>query len=81
MSKKRPPLKVFKDGEWNSYRIIAKGPRIQTWINGQSVEDLTDDAKFKSHPKGVFGLQVHSIPKSKGPYEVAWKNIRIREIK
>jgi hypothetical protein len=73
------PHKHFKDGEWNQYRIVAEGPRIQTWINGQPIEDLTDEEKFKSHPKGFIGLQVHGVGTS-GPYEVAWRNIKIREI-
>ncbi len=71
------PGKVFKDGEWNAYRIVAQGPRLQTWINGEAIEDLTDDAKFKSHPKGFIGLQVHGVGDS-GPYQVAWRNIKIK---
>jgi hypothetical protein len=74
---RRKPLKVFKDNEWNRYRILAKGPRIQTWINDQPVEDLIDEARFKSHPKGFIGLQVHGVG-ARGPYQVAWKNIRIK---
>jgi hypothetical protein len=70
-------FKAFKDGEWNLYRIVAKGPRIQTWINGEAIEDLVDDEKFESHPKGFIGLQVHGVG-DKGPFEVAWRNIRIK---
>jgi len=70
----------FKNGEWNSYRIVAKGPRIQTWINGQPVADLIDETGYATHPKGFIGLQVHSIPKDKGPFQVAWRNIRIRPL-
>ncbi|MCG8586816.1 MAG: DUF1080 domain-containing protein [Pirellulales bacterium] len=76
---RRKPHKHFKDGEWNSYRIVAKGPRIQTWINDQPIEDLTDEAKHKSHPKGFIGLQVHGVG-NRGPFQVAWKNIRIKEL-
>jgi len=71
----------FKNGEWNRYRVVAKGPRIQTWINDQSIDDLADEAIFQTHPKGFIGLQVHGIKKGAGPYEVAWRNIRIRELK
>ena len=74
------PHKHFKNGEWNQYRIVAKGPRIQTWVNGNQVSNLTDKEKHKSHPKGFIGLQVHSIKKGSGPYEVAWKNIKIKEM-
>lgn len=71
----------FNNGKWNKYRIVAKGSRIQTWINGKQIEDLTDEAIYKTHPKGFIGLQVHGIPKDKGPYTVAWKNIRIKVLK
>ena len=72
------PHKVFKDGEWNKYRIVAKGPNIQTWINGKQIANLTDEEIFKTHAKGFIGLQVHGIGRDKGPYEVAWRNIRIK---
>ena len=74
---KRLPKKIFKDGEWNKYRIVATGARIQTWINGEAVEDLIDEARFESHPKGFIGLQVHGVG-DKGPFQVAWRNIRIK---
>lgn len=72
------PHKHFKDGEWNKYRVVANGPRIQTWINGEKIEDLTDEPIFETHAEGFIGLQVHSIPRDQGPYEVAWRNIRIK---
>ena len=75
------PHKNFKNGKWNKYKIIAKGPFIKTWVNGNQISNLKDEEKFKSHPKGFIGLQVHGIKKGTGPYEVAWRNIKIREIK
>lgn len=69
-----------KNGEWNKFRIVAKGPRIQTFINGEKVADLTDEEIYKTHPKGFIGLQVHGIKKGTGPFDVFWKNIRIREL-
>lgn len=72
------PHKHFKDGEWNKYRVVAKGPRIQTWINGQQIDDLTHEEIYKTHPSGFIGLQVHSIGQGQGPFEVAWRNIRIK---
>lgn len=70
---------LFKNKEWNSYRIVAQGPRIQTWINGEQVSDLVDEEKYESHPKGFIGLQVHDVGQS-GPFQVAWKNLKIREL-
>ncbi|MEK6248719.1 MAG: DUF1080 domain-containing protein, partial [Planctomycetales bacterium] len=69
----------FKDGKWNKYRIVARGPRIQTWINDQPIDDLTDDGIYKTHPEGFIGLQVHGIGRGTGPYEVSWRNLRLRE--
>ena len=74
------PHKHFKDGEWNQFRIVAQGPKIETWINGVKIETLVDDEIYKTHSKGFIGLQVHGIRKGTGPYEVSWKNIKIKEL-
>ena len=71
------PHKTFKDGDWNKYRIVAKGARIQTWINDKAIEDLTSAEKYRSHPKGFIGLQVHGVG-DRGPFQIAWRNIRIK---
>ena len=70
----------MKNGEWNQIRILAKGARIQTWINGTPVADITDEAIYKTHLRGHLGLQVHGIKAGAGPFDVAWRNIRIREL-
>ena len=74
------PHKHFKDGEWNKYKIIANGPRIQTFINDQKIEDITDTKIFETHAKGFIGLQVHGIGRRSGPYHAMWRNLRIKEI-
>ncbi|MEX0819666.1 MAG: DUF1080 domain-containing protein [Pirellulaceae bacterium] len=73
------PHKHMRDGQWNKFRIVAQGPRIQTWINGHAIEDLTDEAIYETHPEGFIGLQVHGIAAGTGPYDVAWRNIRIKQ--
>lgn len=78
-AKDRQRHKHFKDGEWNHFRIVAKGPRIQVWVNGNHINDLTDEALFKTHPKGFIGLQVHGVG-NRGPFTVAWKNLKIKEL-
>jgi quinoprotein glucose dehydrogenase len=84
----------FMDEGWNRLRMVAKGPRIQVWVNGQPVENLTNDAVYKTHPRGFIGLQVHgiserelSMPQHAGlgitksqPLSVKWRNIRIRPL-
>lgn len=78
---KRKPHKHFKDGEWNTYRVVANDAHIQVWINGVQISDLVDKEKLKSHPKGFIGLQVHGIRKGSGPFEVSWRNLGIIELK
>jgi len=74
------PHKHFKDGEWNHYRVVAKGPRIQTWINGEQIEDLTHEKIYETHAEGLIGLQVHGVG-NRGPFTVAWRNLKIKELK
>lgn len=75
------PHKAFMNGEWNKFRVAARGPRIQTWINGQKIEDLTDNESYSSHPKGLIALQLHFVQSGAGPFEVAFRNLRIKELK
>ncbi len=71
----------MKNGEWNQFRVIAKGARIQTFINGHPVADLTHEGIYETHPKGFIGLQVHGIKAGSGPFSVAWRNLRLKELK
>jgi hypothetical protein len=66
--------KAFKDGEWNKYRVECKGQSIKTWVNGI----MTADIKDAMTSSGIIGLQVHGVGKDATPYEVRWRNIRIK---
>ncbi len=68
------------DGGWNNLRIVAQGPRIQTWVNGRQVEDLVNEEVYKTNPGGFIGLQMHGIAGG-GPFVMKWRNIRIRPIR
>ena len=70
--------KAFQDGQWNKYRIEARGDSIKTWINGIPCADLRDSMTSR----GIIGLQVHSVPKDKfKPYQVRWRNLRLMELR
>ncbi|MDG2223777.1 MAG: DUF1080 domain-containing protein [Rubripirellula sp.] len=72
------PIKdAYQNGRWNRFVIRAKGDRIQTWVNGIAVADVSDS---ESSQLGFVGLQVHSIPNDSGPFEVRWRDIRIRPL-
>jgi len=68
--------KAFKDNQWNKYRIECKGSSIKTWINDVTCADLRDSLDAK----GIIGLQVHGLGKNFFPYQVRWRNLRIREL-
>jgi hypothetical protein len=67
---------AYKNDQWNQYRVLAVGPRIQVWINGRPVEDLTDEMSSQC---GFIGLQVHGVG-DRGPFEVRWRNIKIKDL-
>ncbi|OHB73315.1 MAG: hypothetical protein A2Z25_09780 [Planctomycetes bacterium RBG_16_55_9] len=67
---------AFKDNEWNKYRIECRGSSIKTWVNGVLCVELKDSMDAK----GIIGLQVHGLGKNFQPYEVRWRNIRIKEL-
>lgn len=77
LSQDRRKKDTFKNGKWNQYRVLAKGNRIKTWVNGIPVADLEDD---KASQKGFVGLQVHGVGGREEPLYVRWRNIRLREL-
>jgi hypothetical protein len=71
--------KVTKPGEWNKLRILASGPSIRTWLNGEPRAEIFDALT----PRGIIALQVHGIGNdaNKVGLKVCFRNVRIREIK
>ncbi len=66
---------AYKPGEWNHYRIVANGNQVQSWVNGIACADFTDGMDSS----GFIGLQVHGIKAGSGPFQVRWKNLKLRE--
>ncbi len=58
-------------GEWNSLRVIARGPSIRVHSNGEMVIDTQGDRS----PKGFIGLQNHDERSV-----VRFRNIRLAEL-
>lgn len=65
---------ILKEGEWNTMRIIAEGDRIQTFLNGEPMTDLTDAKVGKG--RGRIALQIHDG----GGIKVRWRNIHIKTL-
>lgn len=66
--------KAFRDNEWNQYRVVAEGARIQTFVNGAKCTDLIDPMDLT----GYIGFQVHQF-NGDSPAEVRWRNIYIKD--
>ncbi|MFT3947240.1 MAG: DUF1080 domain-containing protein [Agriterribacter sp.] len=67
--------KYLKFGEWNTYRIRVVGDEVTTWLNGHEMITLKDEKIGKG--EGFIALQIHDG----GGIKVAWRNIKIKEIK
>ena len=61
------------DGEWNTFRIQAKGSTFTCWINGTKASEYTD-SKFSG--AAPLGLQIHPGVEMKCEY----RNIKIAEL-
>jgi type 1 glutamine amidotransferase len=67
----------IKMGDWNEYRIVARGPRLQHFINGQLMSETTDEQADKRSLQGVLALQLHAGP----PMKAEFKDIRLKRLK
>lgn len=64
----------LKFGEWNTLKIRAEGSRVQTWLNGHEMVDLTDEKIGAGD--GSIALQIHDG----GGIKVNWKNLKIKSL-
>lgn len=69
---------ISKPGEWNQLRIVADGPSIKTWLNGELRAGISDAVT----PRGLIGLQVHGVGNNptKVGLKVTFRHLRIREL-
>ena len=67
---------AFKRDDWNKFRVEAIGDTLRTYVNGVLATDITDSETAS----GFIALQVHGISEDEGPYQVMWRNIRLKEM-
>jgi type 1 glutamine amidotransferase len=68
---------AIKLGEWNEFRIVARGPTLQHFINGQLMSETIDEQADKRSMEGVLALQLHAGP----PMKAEFKDIRLKRLK
>lgn len=66
----------YKDKEWNEYRIVARGNRIEHHLNGFPTIELIDNDEGKRALAGVLALQIHAGP----PMLVEFKDILLKDL-
>ncbi|MEK6781298.1 MAG: DUF1080 domain-containing protein [Bacteroidota bacterium] len=70
-------LQAFiKSTDWNEVHLIVKGNRLQHYVNGILMSDVTDEDKVNRKMTGLLGVQVHVGP----PMKVEYRNIRLKEL-
>lgn len=65
----------FRSNDWNEYRVVARGPEIQLFINGVKTAHAVDRQIGQAAARGLIGLQMHPGP----PMKVQFRNLRLKE--
>ena len=66
--------KAVKKGDWNKYRIVAKGFHFNHFINDVKTTELIDNDLKTRRKDGLLALQLHAGP----PMKVHFKNIILK---
>ncbi len=66
----------FKAKDWNAYRIVARGPHLQHFINGIQIVDVLDNDPKGRSLEGILALQIHVGP----PMLVEFKDILFKRL-
>ena len=69
--------RAIKPGDWNDYRIVARGPLLQHFINGQLMSETNDEQSGTRAVQGLLALQLHAGP----PMKVEFKDIRLKRLR
>jgi hypothetical protein len=69
-------LELFRLDDWNDVVIIARGQRIQHYLNDRLILDFTDNDPELALREGVLAFQLHGGK----PMWVEFKNVRLKEI-
>ncbi len=62
---------IFRENDWNDYRIVAIGERINVFVNGTLFSELIDKEDTAKDLSGQLAFQLHSGPETR----VAFRDI------
>ena len=67
---------AIKPTEWGDFRLLAKGPQIQIWVNGVQTVDVTNEST--TGPNGTtLALQLHAG----SPMMIQFKDLVLKPLK
>ncbi|MEM6394423.1 MAG: family 16 glycoside hydrolase [Planctomycetota bacterium] len=68
--------RAWRPNDWNTMTVVARGPRIDTYVNGIPAACIMDALSLEGH----IGLQVHSVGGNASRPQVMFRNITLREL-
>lgn len=66
----------IKSEDWNEVHLVVEENRLQHYVNGVLMSDVTDNDIINKKLKGYLGVQVHVGP----PMKVEYRNIRLKNL-
>lgn len=68
--------KKIKGGEWNKYRVVAKGNRLSHYINDTLMSEVIDEQTDKAAKEGVLAFQIHVGP----PMIIQFRKVMLKSL-
>jgi hypothetical protein len=68
---------TIKHEDWNEYRVVAKGNKLQHFINGRQTIEVVDEDQKHAAKEGILAFQIHTGP----PMVLQIKDIVLKELK
>jgi putative heme-binding domain-containing protein len=72
----RQLLESYRSRDWNEYRILAQGRRIEIKLNGTLMSSLEDHDAQHFRESGILALQLHSGP----PMRVEFRRLDLKTL-
>ncbi len=63
----------IKPEDWNEIHLVIEGNRLQHYVNGVLMSEVTDEDQQNRAMEGLLGLQIHRGP----PMKVEYRNIKL----
>ena len=67
---------LFRENDWNDYRIVGIGERVSVFVNGTLFADFVDQEIGQRDLAGSLAFQLHSGPETR----VEFRNIQLEQL-